>query len=146
MTKTCSVAGCGRSAFARGWCGKHYQRWYAHGDPTTYLLCKADPKPCSVEGCGRPVAVRSWCTLHYGRWRAHGDPYYRRLRAVCGVAGCGRSAKARGACHKHFMRLRIYLRDPEARPLSVPGTKEFIAFCRKLGIKLNKPRPTSSRR
>jgi hypothetical protein len=29
----CSVQGCGLPVKQNGWCNKHYQRWYAHGDP-----------------------------------------------------------------------------------------------------------------
>lgn len=32
-TRTCSVDGCESPSRRRGWCSKHYQRWYAHGDP-----------------------------------------------------------------------------------------------------------------
>lgn len=32
--KTCSVEGCDRSTWARGWCRKHYQRWRSGGDPS----------------------------------------------------------------------------------------------------------------
>lgn len=35
--ETCSVEGCERVARSRGWCGKHYQRWYNHGDPLAIL-------------------------------------------------------------------------------------------------------------
>lgn len=28
------IDGCGRPAWARGWCGKHYTRWHRHGDTT----------------------------------------------------------------------------------------------------------------
>jgi len=31
--RTCLVEGCGRAARARGWCGKHYERWRRWGDP-----------------------------------------------------------------------------------------------------------------
>ncbi|MGB9791518.1 MAG: HNH endonuclease signature motif containing protein [Thermacetogeniaceae bacterium] len=31
--KTCSIDGCEKPAIACGWCWKHYQRWYYHGDP-----------------------------------------------------------------------------------------------------------------
>lgn len=29
----CKIDGCGRSVFARGWCGRHYKKWKAYGDP-----------------------------------------------------------------------------------------------------------------
>ncbi len=28
----CSVEGCDRGSYARGWCEKHYWRWWKHGD------------------------------------------------------------------------------------------------------------------
>ena len=31
--KTCSIDGCEKPTRARSWCGAHYQRWQAHGDP-----------------------------------------------------------------------------------------------------------------
>lgn len=34
MTKrTCSIEGCGSPITARGWCRRHYLRWYQHGTP-----------------------------------------------------------------------------------------------------------------
>lgn len=33
MGRGCSVVTCGRRRVARGWCGTHYARWRAHGDP-----------------------------------------------------------------------------------------------------------------
>ncbi len=32
---TCSL--CDNKRYARGWCRKHYCRWYAHGDPEIKL-------------------------------------------------------------------------------------------------------------
>lgn len=32
-TKPCSLDGCETDSFCRGWCQKHYYRWYRHGDP-----------------------------------------------------------------------------------------------------------------
>ncbi len=29
----CSISDCGRGPYCRGWCKKHYDRWYKHGDP-----------------------------------------------------------------------------------------------------------------
>jgi hypothetical protein len=33
----CSIEGCDKSYFSRGWCKKHYARWLAHGDPNFSL-------------------------------------------------------------------------------------------------------------
>jgi len=37
MQTSCSVDGCERTAARRGWCGRHYQRWYNHGSPTAIM-------------------------------------------------------------------------------------------------------------
>ena len=29
----CSITGCERPKYCRGWCSKHYNRWHTHGDP-----------------------------------------------------------------------------------------------------------------
>lgn len=34
----CSVEGCERLSWARGWCRKHYARWRSHGDPRIVLV------------------------------------------------------------------------------------------------------------
>lgn len=31
--KTCTIDGCEKPSRARGWCGKHWQRWRKYGDP-----------------------------------------------------------------------------------------------------------------
>lgn len=31
--RECSVRGCERSQWSRGWCHRHYAKWYKHGDP-----------------------------------------------------------------------------------------------------------------
>jgi hypothetical protein len=49
--RTCSVPGCDRQGkLIRGWCGKHYQRWIAHGDPQWQ----------------RPVSLRFWAKVQRG--------------------------------------------------------------------------------
>lgn len=33
LVSECSIDGCNNPAKTRGWCGKHWSRWYTHGDP-----------------------------------------------------------------------------------------------------------------
>jgi len=33
VTTECSIEGCTQPAKTRGWCNKHYLRWWTHGDP-----------------------------------------------------------------------------------------------------------------
>lgn len=39
--QTCSIHGCGKRAYSRGYCVTHYGRYSRHGDP---LVCLATPK------------------------------------------------------------------------------------------------------
>ena len=41
--RTCSIEGCESPAQRRGWCGRHYQRWYNHGDPEAIFNNRGRP-------------------------------------------------------------------------------------------------------
>jgi len=64
----CSIPECEGKVLARGWCNKHYRRWYRHGDP----LYESPPRVCSVEGCSRPHQSLDLCGMHYQQFRTHG--------------------------------------------------------------------------
>lgn len=32
-SRLCSIPGCDKPVYGRGWCGAHYRRWFRHGDP-----------------------------------------------------------------------------------------------------------------
>jgi HNH endonuclease len=104
----CSVDGCEKRAVSRGFCDKHYRRWWKYGDPEKGA--RSQIKPCSVAGCPHPGEARTLCHGHYlallrrGEWptRLLSD----RKAKGCVVAGCGRAAHARGLCRTHVDRLR----------------------------------------
>lgn len=77
---TCSIADCGRTATTRGWCTKHYTRWWRHGDPTARKPNHPERpvRVCAVPTCQEKVRSCGWCNVHYKRWRRWGDPDGRR--------------------------------------------------------------------
>ena len=104
--ETCSVEGCSRARWARGWCGTHYQRWRNTGDPGPAEV-RGDPRPCSVEGCEDSARARGWCTFHYTRWKLTGDPAAPVTRksypkgALCAFKDCGRPRRRHEWCNVH---------------------------------------------
>ena len=69
---TCSIDGCEGLNAGHGWCKRHYDKWYLHGDPLWERPER--PKFCSIDGCDRPVGGLGWCSSHYARWHKYGDP------------------------------------------------------------------------
>ena len=69
---TCTADGCDLAARKRGWCNKHYIRWYVHGDPNyerpTYTQCQVEA--CTTHPRSATVGL---CEKHYYRIRRHGD-------------------------------------------------------------------------
>lgn len=79
LEKRCAVEGCERSAFSRGWCRGHYDRYRRSGSagPASFKPIQSASRPCREPGCGNAVGkagARGWCYKHYVRWKVHGDP------------------------------------------------------------------------
>ena len=108
MTQICSVEGCTEPAWQRGWCSKHYFRWYRYGSMNMPASRIPNPGPCAVDGCTRPGPyARGWCEYHYGTWRRRGDPCGRvKFERDCTIPGCDRVARAKGLCIAHYERMR----------------------------------------
>ena len=126
--ETCSIEGCDRDLYARGWCSAHWQRNRRWGDPLAGGPAHLPVgTPCSVEGCSRPPIARGWCATHYYRWQRTGDvqanrpiaPNWRRGQRTpvpdCLIPGCEKKAITRGWCGRHYQRWQTY-GDPEAAP------------------------------
>ncbi len=62
--RTCSIAGCEKVEFARGWCSMHWARWRAHGDPT---IVKKRGRPSEAFGSLRE-RFEAKVEKDYGEW------------------------------------------------------------------------------
>jgi hypothetical protein len=72
--KACSIESCEKNVRSRGWCAKHYQRWFKHGDPTKKIkLASNEITICTVDGCDKKHYALSYCKMHYMRVKIHGN-------------------------------------------------------------------------
>lgn len=76
--RLCSIEGCNRVHYGRGWCSMHYKRWKAHGDPLISLSNRDHPPTCSIEGCDEPYASSGLCRNHQAAEWAKANPERRR--------------------------------------------------------------------
>lgn len=63
---TCSIDTCDNPVLARGWCKKHYLRWYKHGDP----LFKKDPKIAAMKAAEKIRKHGLWDHPLYSTWHS----------------------------------------------------------------------------
>lgn len=73
LTTICTVDGCEKTEFARGWCQMHWSRWRRTGT-TVRPPYGGD---CRVPECDRPVKGRGYCKLHFDRLLRTGRPLLR---------------------------------------------------------------------
>ena len=143
--QTCSVEGCNGQVIARGWCGKHYARWYSNGDPLAAKK-KQERKPkeqtfCTIPDCGRFAETRGMCNMHYTRWSRHGDPnIVKRERnrngvAPCSEDGCEEVSRTNGMCNRHY-RLWMYSQRGECSVEGCTTTWSAKGLCHKHYLRL----------
>lgn len=90
-TAICSMDGCERPRWARGWCGTHYLRWWHHGEPTNpptqlekwiaRIVLPDDPTECWLwpgatdrRGYGLVKRDTHRLSAHRYIWEAHHGP------------------------------------------------------------------------
>ena len=113
--RICSVEGCGKKHFARGYCRMHYNRMTRYGRPERIRNWNPGAS-CAVDGCEKPVHAGGYCGTHYARVQRHGEagsadliPQRRRGKyegLTCAVEGCERRPKSRGWCNMHYQRFQ----------------------------------------
>ena len=79
--KHCSIGGCEKRHYARGWCRSHYRRWQRHGDPLVTLTYAtpeeaflARTEPLLWSGCVVWTGVTN--SGGYGQLAAYGRMVY----------------------------------------------------------------------
>src|SRR5699024_4454143 len=106
--RTCLIDECTNKVRARGWCGKHYERWRAHGNPL-YTVIPAYEDNCTVLDCDDKQVAKGYCPSHYNKLKNHGDPNYEKPpRAVdpCMFEGCENPQKGRRLCSGYLQMSR----------------------------------------
>lgn len=68
----CAVEDCENRSSSRGWCKKHYSRWFRYGD-VAIRKNGEQVGECDVEGCTRPQKTNHLCGAHHQRVIRWGD-------------------------------------------------------------------------
>ena len=70
--RICSVEGCGKPYYARGYCHAHADRFYRYGAVDWYPIPKYN-EMCDVKGCDRKADTKGMCDTHYRRQLRRGQ-------------------------------------------------------------------------
>lgn len=112
--RACSIDGCERTHWARGYCQSHYTRLLRHGDPLAHIpvmVKGTNGTECTVAGCERNPQSLGLCSGHRARFRLTGDvraeiPLARyRVDEPCSVPGCEARHYGHGYCRLHMRRV-----------------------------------------
>jgi hypothetical protein len=68
--KICSIEGCGKKHWAKGFCYNHYRKDWYENHPIT--------KSCSIEGCEKKHWGRGLCKSHFSKYWRENHPNYKK--------------------------------------------------------------------
>jgi 5-methylcytosine-specific restriction endonuclease McrA len=72
----CSIEGCDRRNHAKGFCQRHYMRFYRHSDPLAGASYHQPPGTvCLVDGCEKRHATKGYCHKHFARLTRQTDEW-----------------------------------------------------------------------
>ena len=71
--KTCSIDGCKKCYYSKGFCKKHYDKNRRHGDPLFEEIFLKDEE-CTIDGCGHKRHAKGMCNKHYVSYLRQKDP------------------------------------------------------------------------
>jgi 5-methylcytosine-specific restriction endonuclease McrA len=119
--RKCSVVGCLRPYFAKGFCRQHYSNFYLYKHPLGRFkgdqearkrfrqsqgkvmgLATRKFSDCQIEGCKHPHYSRHYCRTHYATFFKRGGYKMK----PCAIPGCSyRAKRPHTLCVKHRKRL-----------------------------------------
>lgn len=84
--KLCSVAGCARPSYSRGWCSRHYQCWRRHSDPN-HVSLRAEGLKTSTAHTFLGFHTVKWDPAIWPTWLGErGEPHPHAKHLAAGIA------------------------------------------------------------
>lgn len=114
VPRSCSIAGCERNHWAKGFCSTHYARWRKGRDLEPPIRGSLPKNECQAEGCSLLESCVGYCGMHYARFVSGGDMLApkRFLQDHCDHPGCPNPHKSLGLCSVHYSRKVASERPP----------------------------------
>ncbi len=135
--ETCKVDGCEGRHEAKGYCQKHYTRFWKHDDPLHIIEITIG---CKVEGCENKHAGLGYCAKHYARFKRLGDPLSLKTRREAEMHGMGKISEYRTLASmkdRCYRSKNKYYHRYGGRGITVceRWRNSFIAFLEDMGLK-----------